>query len=140
MLIGSNYFNNYENITTEILSWENIVFLVAIIGITIGLLLFRKRVEKHDFYNVRMYDFYSNMFVIFGLIKFISIFTIELVDRLAIYFVVAVLFIAPIILNTFKLKYRKCLYVCMFIFLTVFLYFVLVIRGSYGVVPYKFIF
>ena len=138
-LVGSEFNKRYSSLTTSFLSVENLVFITIVAFVIVGLLLFKKKVNN-DVKDIKNYEFYSLTIAIAGFVKIISVFTIELVDRLALYFIFTGLFIAPIIFKSFKQKYRIYLYVITSVCLTLFLVYLLVIRGSYQVIPYKFIF
>lgn len=134
---GVNYLK-YLNISSNLFTFENILSLFVMLVVVLLLIIFKNRIEKQT-ENKEEYSYYSNIFLIFVGLFIMSMFTTELVNRIAIFFMPSVFFIIPIILKTFK-PYTKKLMICFLMLTFIFLAsYLLIIKGSYGVMPYIFI-
>lgn len=139
-IMGTSYYTNYANITIENFNMGIVLVIIIIIFAISFLLIFRKKKAHVMKESLTLFEYWCVSLVVSGLIKFISYFTVELVDRLSIYFICSILFIVPMILKFVNKKFRISIYISMCIVLPLFLYYVLIIRGSYQVIPYEFVF
>ena len=133
---GSHYYT-YITIRSETLSLVNIGVIVILSVVLFFILKFRRQVNKEE--SVKEYDIYANMFLLFFCLIIVSIFSAELVDRIAIYFLPAMYFLLPMILKTFKdYKSKFFVYMLAIVFL-IFLVYILKFRGTYEILPYDFV-
>ena|GEM_PF-6777555 len=139
LIFKSTYYNSYGGVTTNFFTLNNILFTVAMIACLVAILVLRNRVKSKTPQRLNDYDFFAMMFIIFVILKMISLFTIELADRLGLYFIISLIFILPLVLETFNKK-EKIILTCVSIAgLALFMTYLLAIYGAYGVLPYKFI-
>jgi len=136
-ILGSSYYG-YIRFKANPFTLTNIG-TIALMGIALFCIINQRKVVKKNTKKIKEYDFFANMFLVFLALFVISIFSVELVDRIAIYFMPSIFFIIPIVLKSYK-KYLSTFFVNVlfvgFLCLTLFL---LVVRGSYEVLPYNFI-
>ena len=135
LITGSSYYG-YINIKSNTFTFYNFS-IILFSFLTLMLLLKFKSIVNDKF--EKEYVFYIYMFTIFFCLILISIFSVELVDRIAIYFLPSIFFLVPIILESIKSYKSKFLIEMMFIVFFILIFYTLVIRGSYEFLPYKFI-
>lgn len=139
LVFKTGYYNSY-NTLTDGFTVKNIMFLSIILIALMLSLLFRNKVKNMgDEQKLKNFDFYLYNLIVFTIIKIISMFTVELLDRVGLYFMFSVLFIVPIILNSFEKKTKIILTLILYLGLFVFMNMLLIKMGAFGVVPYKFI-
>lgn len=137
IILGTGYAG-YLIIQSNTCSITNIGTLVILVFANFLIMRFHKLIEKNT-NDIKAYELFANLFLIFSCLVSISIFSAELIDRIAIYFLPSAFFLIPAILNVFK-RYKSKIYVCfLFIIFLVLVFFLLVVRGSYEVIPYSFI-
>lgn len=138
-VFGKNYYGAYSGNQFAIETWKNIVFILFCAAAIVVAMIFRKQKMKNRL-ELKEFDLYLLMFIILLAVKIISMFTIELLDRIVYYFIPSAIFIVPLIINSFDRKKKTVLTCASIILLLIFMIYFLYVRGSYGVVPYKFCF
>lgn len=127
------YFSKYSFLSILNVS----IFILSLIGLFISM-HYKKTLHKQR-KLAKEYDMFLKMLLIFCILILYSITFLELLDRVALYFLVSILFIVPIVLKkmkTYKLKFLEAVMIVCFI---IFIYYFLKIRGTYGVIPYTFV-
>lgn len=134
--MNTDYYNNYvdRGIGGSII--ENVITIIVVSAATIGMLIFKKLINRDD---AKKYDFFVWMFVLFGMTKIISIFSIPLIDRVGIYFFISIVLIAPIILKCLPEKLKTATKAIMVVACSLFFIYLIQIRGAYGAYPYSFV-
>lgn len=136
-LFDKNFYANYFNNQFAIATWKNIAFIAFCILATLFALWYRKFLTKKNI-DIKEYDLYCLMFIGIVAIKIVSLFTIELLDRIIYYLIPSAFFIVPIIFNSFSKKTKLILEPIIVVSLIIFMWYFLQIRETFGVYPYKF--
>lgn len=139
-IFKSTYYDSYYTLFTGDLTIKNILYTVVILIALVLALISRNKVKgSGDEQRLKHFDFYLYNLVIFVILEIMSMFTIDLLERVGLYFTFSILFIVPIILNSFDKKNKVILTCVLYIGLLVSMNIVLVKFGAFEVVPYKFI-
>lgn len=119
-------------------TFDNISTLLVMLIAIFLLIVFKERVKKLT-KNIKEYDFFSNMFLLFVGVFIISVFTSELVNRISLFFMSSIFFVIPIVTKTLKNKTTNILIIFLTFTLTIIAFYLFECKGSYGVMPYIFI-
>ena len=138
-LLGGGYVASYMPLMGEIFTNKNIAFLIATFVCVVGVLCVKHIILKIDTkHDMKYFDFFAWMAIMFCFIKIVSIFTIEIIDRFGIYFLISLIYLAPITINgLFKTqKNRSIINGCVVAVSLVFMVLVIKVVGAYGAYPY----
>ncbi len=136
IIMGTKYSIWYASIQWQHSLITTISVICVLFLCTIILYKCKNIINKHD---EKKYDFFCWMFIVFSIIKIISMFSIELIDRVGTYFMISTIFIVPIITNKLSNKLQVLANIAMGLVLSVFFILLIQTRGTYGAFPYLFI-
>ena len=136
-ILGTHYYG-YIRFKSNPFTFTNMGTLAVLLFALYLIFRHKKSVERYT-EDIKEYDFFANMFMLFSSIFVISLFSVELVDRIAIYFMPSVFFLIPIVLKSYKTYLSRLFVNLLFITFLALIFFLLVVRGSYEVLPYNFV-
>lgn len=136
-ILGSTY-SLYIRLSSNPFSIINIG-VIAVMGVVLICIISQRMIVKKNTGNAKDYNFYANMFLMYLSFVIVSIFSIELVDRMAIYFLPSIFFIIPIILKSYKRYLSTFLINVLFVGFLCLTFLLFVVRGSYQILPYTFV-
>ena len=134
-LFGSQYF---VYIKYQTFSLINVIILFGTAVVLFLIYSYKNIVEKQE-KNRSEYEFFANMYLIFVCFRIISTISFDAITRLEIYFLPSVFFLVPLIFGSLK-KYKTIALTNIIALIFVFiLIFILIVKNSYGIIPYTFV-
>lgn len=134
-LFGSQYL---VYIKYQTFSLSNVFILFGTVIVLFLIYYYKGIVEKQE-KDGSDYNFFANMYLVFVCFRIISTISFDAITRLEIYFLPSVFFLVPLILSNLK-KYKSIAMTNFMTLIFVFiLIFILIVKNSYGVIPYTFI-
>ena len=136
-ILNTSYYG-YIRFRSNPFTFTNIGVLCILFVALFLIINLRKNVELHT-EKLKEYDFFANIFMLFLSISMISLFSAELIDRIAIYFMPSIFFLVPIVLRSFKTYFSRFVVNVLFVTFLLLIFFLFVVRGSYEILPYTFV-
>lgn len=138
-ILHTSYFKTYLPLMGDISTTDLLLVAMAIVCVVVAIILRSYLKKKNKDFDIVHYDMYVWLLTLFCFIKVASIFTIENIDRLGAYFLIAILFFIPLVIEEL-FKSRKELWswiIC--VFSVICMVIMIQVIGVYGAYPYVFI-